>query len=153
MLTTRRAEEKDGAIIAEQRRQMFADAGFANGAAMTEMVAAFERWVSPRLGDGTYLGWLVEDTGDIVGGAGLWLMDFPPHWMDAQPVRAYLLNFYTAPTHRGQGIAGMLLKLVLAETRRRGIKVATLHASPFGKPIYEKNGFLDTNEMMLRIEV
>jgi hypothetical protein len=31
--------------------------------------------------------------------------------------------------------------------------VVTLHASKFGKPIYEKNGFKQTNEMMLKHRV
>jgi hypothetical protein len=28
-------------------------------------------------------------------------MEFPPHWMDPEPLRAYLLNFYTIPEARG----------------------------------------------------
>ena len=77
-------------------------------------------------------------------------MEFPPHWMDAEPARAYLLNFYTEPAWRGKGLAGELLRAALGEVKRRGIGVATLHASKFGKPIYEKYGFVATNEMMRR---
>ena len=77
-------------------------------------------------------------------------MEFPPHWMHDEAVRAYLLNFYVGPAFRGHGLAYALLKTVVGETRRRGIKVVSLHASKFGKPLYERNGFELSNEMILR---
>jgi GNAT superfamily N-acetyltransferase len=97
------------------------------------------------------VGWLVEEEGRMVAGAGMWLMDFPPHWMDAEPVRAYLLNFYVDPAFRGRGLAYRLLKTAVDDARRRGIKVVSLHASKFGKPLYERNGFEPANEMILRL--
>jgi len=150
MLTTRLATEEDAALIAEHRRRMYVDSGQAESAAMDLMVANFVEWVRPRLADGRYIGWLLEDDGAVVGGAGMWLMDFPPHWMDPEPVRAYLLNFYVEPVARGRGLAEMMLKAAVDEARRRGIGVVSLHASRMGRPIYERNGFEGTNEMMLR---
>jgi hypothetical protein len=132
MFETRLAVGGDAELIAHQRMRMFVDAGQAEeGAAMQTMMEKFAVWVRPRLQDGSYVGWIVEQGGRAVAGAGMWLMDFPPHWMDAEPVRAYLLNFYVA--------------------RRRGVKVVTLHASKFGRPIYERNGFEASTEMMLRL--
>ena len=65
-------------------------------------------------------------------------------------MRAYLLNFYVEPKWRGQGLAYRLLKTAIEETRARGIGVVNLHASVFGKPLYERNGFKVSNEMLLR---
>ena len=121
------------------------------GAAMQPMMANFVVWVRPRLADGSYIGWIVEEGDRVVAGAGMWLMDFPPHWMDAEPVRAYLLNFYVDPEFRGRGLAYKLLRKAVEDARRRGVKVVTLHASKFGRPLYERNGFEPTNEMMLRL--
>jgi GNAT superfamily N-acetyltransferase len=128
---------------------MFADAGLADEAKMGPMVTAFVPWVRAKLEDGSYVGWLGEEDGRVVAGAGLWMMEFPPHFLDEQPCRAYLLNFYVAPEMRGRGMAGELLARALAEAKARGTKVVTLHASKFGKPIYERNGFAMSNEMML----
>ena len=150
MFDIRRATVDDVATIAEHRFQMFLDSAQATSEAMAGMQERFEAWVTPKLKAGTYLGWLAVDGDVIVGGSGLWLMDFPPHWMDPQNIRAYLLNFYVVPSHRGQGIAPRMLRLAVGEAHRRGIKVVTLHASKFGRPVYEKNGFKPTNEMMLR---
>ncbi len=152
MFETRLAVEGDAELIAHQRMRMFVDAGqAAEGGAMQTMMENFVTWVRPRLQDGSYVGWLVEEDGRAAAGAGMWLMDFPPHWMDAEPLRAYLLNFYVDPEFRGRGLAYELLKLAVGDARRRGIKVVSLHASQFGRPLYERNGFEGTNEMMLRL--
>jgi GNAT superfamily N-acetyltransferase len=151
MIETRMAKVEDARLIAGQRRRMFAESGQADAETMGRMEENFVAWVRPRLADGSYLGWLMEEDGQVVAGAGLWLMDFPPHWMDAEPVRGYLLNFYTEPSHRGRGIAGQMLEMTVEEARRRGIGVVSLHASKFGRPIYERNGFAGTNEMILRL--
>ena len=150
MLSTRSATPADAELIALQRQRMFTDSGQSDAEALIDMVANFIDWVRPRLADGRYLGWLIEDDGAVIAGAGLWLMDFPPHWMDAQPIRAYLLNFYVEPSHRGQGLAQKMLTLALDEATRRRIGVVSLHASKFGRPLYERNGFEPTNEMILR---
>lgn len=134
---------------------MFVDSGQADDARMATVIAEFEPWVRERLVSGSYVGWLSSPVGEperVVAGAGLLLMDFPPHFLDAGSIRAYLLNFYVDPEWRGHGLAYRLLKTAVEETRRRGIKVVSLHASKFGKPLYERNGFVVSNEMMLRQE-
>ncbi len=150
MFETRSATADDAELIARQRCSMFIDAGQADEALTKTVFEKFVPWVRPKLEDGSYMGWLVSNDGVVVAGAGMWLMNFPPHWMDVEPVRAYLLNFYVDPEFRGHGIAYGLLKTAVNDARRRGIRVVSLHASKFGKPLYERNGFEPTNEMILR---
>ena len=150
MFETRLATAADAELIAQQRCRMFIDAGQADETLTKTVFAKFVPWVRPKLEDGSYVGWLVSKNGVVVAGAGMWLMNFPPHWMDTEPVRAYLLNFYVDPEFRGHGIAYGLLKGAVNDARRRGIRVVSLHASKFGKPLYERNGFEPTNEMILR---
>lgn len=146
--TIRAATLADAALIAAQREAMFTDMG----TEYTEVVAQFAPWVERHLSAGTYLGWIAETDGQPVAGAGLLMLDWPPHFTDPQPLRSYLLNVYTHPQHRGRGLARQLTELAMAETRRRGIKIMSLHASEFGRPIYEKLGFVPTNEMRLTLE-
>lgn len=149
MFETRVATPDDAELIAEHRRSMFAEMGEGDEEQLQAMVRSFVPWVRERLEDGRYFGWLVAREQSVVAGAGVFLMDFPPHWRDESPLRAYLLNFYVAPEARGHGLAYGLLKTAIAGSRSRGIKVVTLHASRFGRPIYERNGFRPTTEMML----
>jgi GNAT superfamily N-acetyltransferase len=139
--------------ISGHRHRMFVDSGQADDERMGAVIAEFEPWVRRHLDDGSYVGWLTSPDDDplrIVAGAGLLLMDFPPHFLDEQAIRGYLLNFYVEPEWRGHGLAYRLLRTAVEETKARGIGVVSLHASVFGKPLYERNGFKVSNEMLLR---
>jgi ribosomal protein S18 acetylase RimI-like enzyme len=152
MADIRRATPADAEAIADQRLLMFTDAGVPKHADLPRMRTNFIPWVRARLIDDTYAGWLVEHEGRLVAGSGLWVMDWPPHFLDPEPRRAYLLNFYVAPEMRRRGLARELLALTVAEAKARSIKVVVLHASKYGKPVYEQNGFTISNEMMLRFD-
>jgi ribosomal protein S18 acetylase RimI-like enzyme len=47
----------------------------------------------------------------------------------------------TEQAHRRRGLATRLLRAVLAAERERGMRTATLQASPDGLPVYERLGF------------
>jgi GNAT superfamily N-acetyltransferase len=157
MPTLRRATPDDAPIITQQRHLMFADNKLATEDRYAEMNLAFEPWVRERLADGRYTGLFLEEEGvaasdkpTVLAACGIFYMDFPPHFLDPAPIRAYLLNFYTAPEARGRGYARQLLQLAVDECHARNVAVITLHASKFGRPIYEQFGFTQNNELILR---
>jgi len=153
MLTLRRATPADAALITDHRHRMFADNKLASEERYAEMDTNFLPWVTERLADGRYIGLLLEDTSNsqIVAGAGIYYLDWPPHYLDPAPTRAYLLNFFTEPEDRGSGHAKTLLAAAVAECRAKNPNIViTLHASRFGKPIYEAFGFKHHNEYALR---
>jgi ribosomal protein S18 acetylase RimI-like enzyme len=127
---------------------MFVDAGSQDGRLLDVMAEHFQSWVEARLADGRYLGWLTNANGKVVAGAGLIVLDWPPHLLDPwQDKRGYLLNLYVEPEHRRKKLASQLIELALAETRKQKIRVVALHATDEGRPLYESNGFRETNEM------
>lgn len=157
MPTLRRATLADAALITRHRHLMFADNCLASEARYAEMDRNFLPWVTQRLADGRYVGLFLEEpsappdrAGAILAAAGIFYMDFPPHYLDPEPTRAYLLNFYTAPEARGHGYAQQLLAAAVEDCRTRNVAVITLHASRFGRPIYEKFGFTHHNEYVLK---
>jgi GNAT superfamily N-acetyltransferase len=110
-----------------------------------------ESWLQTHLQDHSYAGWLVEEGGQVIAGAGVWFMDWPPHHLHPEPIRAYLMNFYVTPDARGKGVAAELLDRAVAECDGRGVRTAVLHASKMGTPLYEHRGWFRSNEMMLRL--
>jgi ribosomal protein S18 acetylase RimI-like enzyme len=150
MPNLRRATPDDAHVITHQRHLMFADNDLATEARYAEMNLAFEPWVRERLTDGRYVGLFLQEEESILAACGIFFGDFPPHFLDPAPIRAYLLNFYTAPEARGRGLATQLLHHAVDECHACNVRVITLHASKFGKPIYEKFGFTQNNEMILR---
>lgn len=148
MLTTRLATASDAALITRHRRRMFVDAGRRDDQVLHLMAQAHEPWVAKMISDGRYIGWLSEEEGTVVAGAGLLLLDWPPHPLDPRSTtRGYLLNVYVEPKYRRRHLASNLIELALAEARRRGIRVVALHSTDEGRRLYEANGFRPTNEM------
>jgi ribosomal protein S18 acetylase RimI-like enzyme len=146
---TRAATAADAPIITHHRRRMFVDAGRMDNRVLEVMADHFEPWVKEQLEKGTYLGWLaLDDRGEIIGGSGLMILDWPPHPLDpTSRYRGYLLNVYVEPEYRRKHIASELIELALAEARRRQIRVVALHSTDAGRALYESNGFRATNEM------
>jgi GNAT superfamily N-acetyltransferase len=148
----RLATVDDAAVIVHQRHAMFFDMGHTDPAALEAMDASFAPYVARGLRDGSYRGWLAQ-TGDgrIVAGAGLIVHEWPSRPADpAQPRRAYILNVYTESEFRGRGIARRIMAEIVAWCRAQGFWAVMLHASEFGRPLYESMGFEPTNEMRLK---
>ena len=148
MLVTRTATAADAPLITHHRRRMFVDAGRADNQVLDVMSYHFEPWVAKMINEGKYIGWLTLDGERVVAGAGLLILDWPPHPLDPRSVhRGYLLNVYVEPEYRRRRLASQLIELALAEARRRKIRVVALHSTEEGRRLYESNGFRQTNEM------
>jgi len=147
-LPIRAAQAADIEIICEHRRAMFLDMGH-TGRILDPMIAAFRPWLKQRLESGEYRGWLAGNGGEVIAGAGLWLMPWPPHLVAPDQPRANILNVYTKPEWRGRGVARQLMETILNWCAAQGIRAVILHASDAGKPLYRSMGFEPTNEMRL----
>lgn len=146
----RRATLDDLAAIVTHRRRMYEDMGCDDAARLDAQDTAFAAWLRPRLEDGRYLGWLALAPNDEAAASlGVWLLDWPPGPTSLAPYRAYILNVYTEPAHRRQGLARRLVETALVWSRAQGIEVVMLHASDQGRPVYAALGFAPTTEMRL----
>ena len=151
MATIRRATTGESFLIAQQRVRMFQDNQLVCVDTWDELARLSQLWLAEKIQSGEYVGLLLEvDNGAVIGGAGVWFMEWPPHFLHLEPERAYLLNFYVAPEARGHGLAKQLVRAAEDVCRERGVRVATLHASTMGKPVYASLEWKEGNEMMKR---
>jgi ribosomal protein S18 acetylase RimI-like enzyme len=145
----RLATTEDAALITAHRKAMFADAPDAPEDVLEAMSRNFEPWVRRMLAEDKYLGWIIEDGDRAAASAGMMILDWPPHFLDPDGERrGYLLNIFVERDYRRRGLARELVRLCMAEARRRKIRVVVLHASKAGRPVYEGLGFRATSEMM-----
>lgn len=141
---------EDVETIVQQRRAMFFDMGHRDEAALDSMCHGFRPWLKRQMEDGHYLAWFAMDEGQqVAAGLGLWLMDWPPHMIGGGSRRGNILNVYTRPASRRQGLARSLMLVALQWCRDHGIATVILHASKEGRGVYEKLGFQSTNEMRI----
>jgi len=149
-ITIREAAADESAIILHQRRSMFRDMGEGTVEELDRMAEVAGPWLARALADGLYRHWLaLEGTGRVVGGGGVLLCSWPASPKDPCSERAVILNMYTEPEFRRQGIARQIMLTILAWVKERGLRSVNLHASADGRPLYEKLGFVATNEMRL----
>lgn len=153
-ITIREATPDDAETIYRQRLAMFEDIwGELDPEGVATMEATFIPWVRRGLADGSYRGWLAcARDGRAVAGGGLIVHEWMAHPLNADPRRAYIANVYTSPDYRRNGIARRIMNAILDWCRSEGFKGVALHASPFGRPLYESLGFEPTNEMRLSLE-
>jgi GNAT superfamily N-acetyltransferase len=149
----RPATLEDVSAIVPQRRGMLEELRNGDMSLLETTLVAFEQWMIPRMKSGEYLGWMaLSPDGQVVAGIGLWLQEWPPSLRSRSVLRGYILNVFTNPAHRKQGLARQLTQTALDYCRSKGIELVALHASQFGKPLYESLGFEPTTEMRIYMQ-
>jgi ribosomal protein S18 acetylase RimI-like enzyme len=151
MYTIRQARQHEADVIVEQRRGMFLGIGFPDDEQMAKMSRDFRPWLIEKMAAGEYMGWFAEtENGEIVAGAGLWLIEWPPHLIGLAKHRGYILNVYTHPDHQRRGLAGKVTQAAVDWSKEHGIDFVFLHASKQGRAVYERLGFVEGSEMRIR---
>ncbi|NHK31226.1 MAG: GNAT family N-acetyltransferase [Asgard group archaeon] len=95
-----------------------------------------------------FIAWFAESNNEIIATSGLSFLQRPPHFSNLTGKFAYIMNMYTKPEWRRKGIGAALFEKLLEEIKNRGIHAINLHATPSGKPLYEKFGFKDSEGYM-----
>jgi GNAT superfamily N-acetyltransferase len=148
----RQAGPEDLEVLVRHRRLMFLEMGAADAPAFELLDEVSRNYFAAALGSGQYKGWMAEDeTGAVVGGGGLAIADWPGFPGETRAKRAWILNLYTEPRARRQGVAKRLVQTMTAWCQRSGLGSVSLHASAAGRPMYERMGFQPTNEMRLKL--
>jgi GNAT superfamily N-acetyltransferase len=152
-LLIREAVLADIPEIIFHRQAMFEDMGVGDSTSLAEMLSASEPYLRQAMGQGSFRGWLaVASSGQVAGGGAVVISFSPPHPWDIGTRRAAILNLYTYPAFRRQGIARELMQTMIEWCKREGFGSISLHASQYGRPLYETLGFQPTNEMRLRLK-
>jgi GNAT superfamily N-acetyltransferase len=147
----RQATVQDLPEILRQRRAMYEDMDYQDERALSAMVSTCESYLVRALGEGSFRAWLAILDGCVVGGGAVVIGPWPSHPYDLECRRVTILNVYTYPKWRRQGIARLLMQTLIAWCRKEGFANVQLHASRDGRHLYESMGFEPTNEMRLKL--
>ena len=109
-----------------------------------ESYAYYER----ALVSGEHIAYLVYDKDKFIGAGGVSFYQVMPTYHNPSGRKAYIMNMYTDPEYRRQGIAYHTLDLLVKEARTQGISQIALEATDMGRPLYEKYGFVSMKDEM-----
>jgi GNAT superfamily N-acetyltransferase len=150
----RRATGQDAEIIAWHRARMFQDMGEVVGDAFETLRTKARPRLAEWIVSGDYVGWLAtpaDESEKVVGGAGVQLQPILPRPRDRSTIgegrQGTIVNVFTEPEWRRRGIAGLLLKEIISWAKKESLDRLILHASDDARSVYERLGFVESNEM------
>ena len=97
---------------------------------------------------GEHIAYLVYDNEDFIGAGGVSFYQVMPTYHNSTGKKAYIMNMYTAPEYRRQGIAFHTLDLLVNDVKEQGLSQIALEATDMGRPLYERYGFVNMEDEM-----
>ena len=96
----------------------------------------------------THTAYLVWDGDTLAGTGAVSYFQVMPTVHNPTGQKAYIMNMYTAPQYRRQGVAAHTLALLVEDAHRRGVTAISLEATAMGRPLYERSGFVSMEHEM-----
>ena len=109
------------------------------------------RFVRRHMEDGTCMGVLAEQNGQVIADAVIYLFETMPDEINMVGRTAMLYNVYTIPEFRDQGIMTKMLPVVIELAREAGAVELKMTAAPKAIPLYERMGFRVNEDAMSTI--
>ncbi len=152
-ITIRRATVADIPDLVRLRRLMFEAMGFGDPAQLDAADQVATAYFSEAIPSGEFHGWLaVTSTGTAVSSGGVVIDRHPPGPGNLSGCIGCIMNVVTVPRYRRQGIARRIMQAMLKWLTDQGIRHVTLHTTKMGRPLYKELGFVDSNEMLCRMD-
>lgn len=101
------------------------------------------------LTDGSHTAYLVYDGDKVIAAGGVSYYRVMPTCDVPTGRKAYIMNMYTDPAYRRQGIAMKTLALLIEDAKAKGITFIALEATDMGRPLYERYGFVPMEHEMI----
>lgn len=134
-LTYRKATLEDLDLLTETRGEILRAANLLEETADMSLVKEQSRdYYKSALRDGAHVAYLVFDGGRFAGAGGVSFYRVMPTCHNLSGWKAYIMNMYTRPGYRRQGVAYRTLDLLVRTAREKGISHISLEATDMGRP-------------------
>jgi Acetyltransferase (GNAT) domain len=93
----------------------------------------------------------IAKCGEIIAGIGsVHIREMPGNFRNPSGKWGYIMNMYTVPEFRRNGVCKGILNLLVEEGKKIGILAFELHATKKGELVYIQEGFVHHNQPTLR---
>jgi GNAT superfamily N-acetyltransferase len=152
-ISLRQANIEDIPILAIHHRLMFEEIWELKGENIdTSIFNAIENSyiekLQQQIEDDTSRAWVVENENKIVASGAISIVKMVPTPDDLSYEVAYLHSMYTERTHRNRKLASRIIDQTVQYCKSKGIKRILLNASEAGRPVYQKIGFRQAEDVM-----
>jgi ribosomal protein S18 acetylase RimI-like enzyme len=151
-LVFRRASSDDNGILTEYRILFLTET---YGERPPEKISALRKslkdYFARSFENNTFIAWIAEYDEKPVGFSGLVIREQPGNFDTIHGRTGYILNMFTLPEFRKNGICRMLFQKLLDEAVLSGLDKVELHATTDGEPVYRQFGFTEPHDLALEI--
>ena len=149
MITIREALPHEDQILAEHFRKLWRDNQVPEELIEPDWAEITSRFITQARTHLQYRAFLALKDDDVVGSTSCQLFSgLAPLILTADYRQyGYIWGVYVEPAQRQQGLGQQLTQAATDYLRSIGCTQAILHASPMGRPVYTKLGFIESNEM------
>ncbi|MGE7603131.1 GNAT family N-acetyltransferase [Peribacillus sp. NPDC097675] len=112
------------------------------------MEKSTREYLQKALSNNEFISYVAKTDGKAVSISGMVLFNRPPYLENLKGIEAYILNMYTLPEYRGNGLARRILEHCIKESEKYNVKRIWLHSSKSGKHLYDKMGFTEKGSEM-----
>jgi Acetyltransferases len=103
------------------------------------------------LAEDRFFAYLAELKGEILSFGAMVIKKIPGDFNQSSYLEGDILNMFTIPVARRNGISAMILQQLINEARNRGISKISLHTSKDGEKLYRKYGFSEPGYPVLEL--
>lgn len=100
-----------------------------------------ENYFRKSLAENRYFAFVAENDSQMLSFGAMVIKEIPGDFNHPTYFEGDILNMYTIPKARKQGISTAILEKLIEEAKTRGISKVALHASKDGENMYRKSGF------------
>jgi GNAT superfamily N-acetyltransferase len=148
-LTVRRAGFDDVLTLVQLRLALFRDLGNIGPNDDTSILSeAIRGYLERKLAGDGYVAWVAEVDDRVVAAASAVTLEKMPSVHNPTGREAYIMSVYTIPAYRRLGAGEAVVRAILTFAQEQGITRVSLHASDYGRPLYERLGFQPTTSEM-----
>ena len=153
-ISYRRATIDDLDVLVEFRLKFLAEHSRSGRVADEGLMADYLKdYFREAMPQGAFISWLAERDGEVVGTSAMVIWRMPPNNSVRTGRQGYILNMYTVPEARRQGICSALLEKMIAEAESLALSRVHLHASEAGEGVYRKRGFKEPSDVELLLSL
>jgi len=114
------------------------------------LLESLKSYFAQALASGDFAAVLAIVNGEIIATSGMVELRNPPSQHNPFGRSGYIMNMYTLPAWRRQGLAATILQKLLELAAQRGYRRVSLHALPGAQTIYTRAGFEAVDNEMRR---
>ncbi|MDR2718953.1 MAG: GNAT family N-acetyltransferase [Treponema sp.] len=117
------------------------------------IIDSLKKYFSKHIDNNEFIGIICEYGGCVISTAYLIINEWPANGTFVNGKVGTLLNVYTYPEYRKNGISTNIIKMIIEEARKQNVSIIDLLATESGEKVYKKLGFMETEDKSMRLKL